>query len=60
MQGKQLDPARLVKGNIIMVKQNLIIDKSMRDEWVEKTKNLKDNDYIDSIMSEQQIDAFFK
>ena len=59
LQGKQLDPAKLKNGNIFMVKQNLIIDQSMRDSWVEKTKGLKDNDYIDSVMTEAQIDSYF-
>lgn len=58
LQGKKLDPAKM-EGNIVKVKQNLVITNEMRSEWIEKTKNMTDNDYIDSLMTDEQIDTYF-
>ncbi len=57
--GQELDPAKLEDGNVIRLAQNLIITRDTRDEWVEKTAHLADNDYIDSVMTEEQVDEFF-
>lgn len=58
LQGKELKPS-VISNNIIKMKQNLIIDNSMLDDWLKKTADMKDTEYIDSLMSDAQIDEFF-
>jgi ribose transport system substrate-binding protein len=58
IQGKKLDPSRL-SGNVLKMKQNLIITNAMRAEWIAKTASMKDTEYIDSLMTDAQIDKLF-
>lgn len=60
LQGKKLKPSVLVGGNTIMIKPTLVITNETRDEWVEKTKDLSDNDYIDHVMTPEEILGFFE
>jgi ribose transport system substrate-binding protein len=59
LQGRELK-SDVISNNIVKVKQNLVIDNSMLDQWLEKTKDMKDTQYIDSLMTEEQIEAMFK
>jgi len=59
LQGKELKND-VIENNIVNVKQNLVIDNSMLDEWLEKTKDMKDTESIDSLMSDAQVDLLFK
>ena len=59
LQGKKLDPAMLFQPNVIKFKQNLIVTNETRARLVEETKDLKDTDSIDSLMTEEQIDEYF-
>ncbi len=59
LQGKMLKDD-VIENNIVKVKQNLVIDNSMLDTWLEKTKNMKDTESIDSLMTDAQVDLLFK
>jgi len=59
LQGKEFKDG-VVENNIVKIKQNLVIKNATLDEWLEKTRDMKDTESIDSLMSDAQVDALFK
>jgi ribose transport system substrate-binding protein len=59
LQGKELKEG-IMQDNVIKVKQNLVITNDMLDDWVAKTSSMKDTEYIDSLMTDAQIDEMFE
>jgi len=59
LQGKELKDD-VMDGNVIRIKQNLVISNATRTEWSEKTADAKNSEYIDSLMTVEQVNELFK
>ncbi len=55
LQGGKIRPDALSNGNTLFVKPNLVITNDTRDQWVEKTKDLQEQDYINSVLTPQEV-----
>jgi len=60
LQGMELDSSKEeVTNNTLRLKGNLIITDETRDEWIEKTEDWPSTRYIDTLMTDEEIDEFF-
>ncbi|MCL4514749.1 MAG: substrate-binding domain-containing protein [Firmicutes bacterium] len=66
LQGKKLksgvltsDPSDKGNKNAILIKPTLVITNANMEEWYEKTKDKPDTYYIDSVLSQKEIDKLF-
>lgn len=59
LQGKAFSPG-VMNNNIIKMQSNLIITDETRDAWLAKTANWPDSQYIDTLMTDVEMDALFR
>jgi hypothetical protein len=59
LQGEKIRPDALSNDNTLFVKPKLVITNDTRAEWVEKTKDLKDNDYINTVLTPEQVEEMY-